>query len=36
VIGGNVWVARKKSLPVFENVKSGEDNNHKANAEKNA
>ena len=24
VIGGNVWVARKKSLPVFEDVKSRE------------
>ena len=36
VIGGNVWVAREKSLPVFEDVKSREDNNNKTNAEKNA
>jgi hypothetical protein len=36
VIGGNLWVAREKSLSVLEDVKSGEDNNHKANAEKNA
>jgi len=36
VISGNVWVARKKFLPIFEDVKSREDNNHKANAEKNA
>ena len=34
VIGGNVWVARKKSLPVFEDVKSREDYNHKADAKK--
>ena len=36
VIGGHVWVAREKSLPVFEDVKSREDNNNKTNAEKNA
>src|SRR5882724_920250 len=36
VIGGNVWVAREKSLPVFEDVKSREDNNNKTNAKKNA
>jgi len=36
VIGGNVRVARKKSLPVFEDVKSCEDNNDKANAKKDA
>jgi hypothetical protein len=35
VIGGNVWVPRKKLLPVLEDVKSGEDNKHKTNAEKN-
>jgi hypothetical protein len=36
VIGGNVWVAREKLLSVFEDAKSREDNDHKANAEKNA
>jgi len=35
VIGRNVWVAREKSLPVFEDVKSREDNNNKSDSEKN-
>ena len=35
VIGGNVWVAREKSLLVFKDVKSREDNNNKSDSEKN-
>jgi len=36
MIGRNVWVAREKSLSIFEDIESGEDNKNETDAEKNS